>query len=55
MPPSIGLVFLRQAVASALGQTGFDDFEVLVVDDCSDDATWSYLQSIECTPADHAQ
>jgi glycosyltransferase involved in cell wall biosynthesis len=39
---------LRQALASALNQADFDDYEVLVVDDCSEDGTWSYLQSIEC-------
>lgn len=41
--------FLRQALVSALTQADFDDFEVLVVDDCSEDETWSYLQSIACT------
>jgi glycosyltransferase involved in cell wall biosynthesis len=40
--------FLQQALASALKQTDFDDFEVLVADDCSEDETWTYLQSIEC-------
>jgi glycosyltransferase involved in cell wall biosynthesis len=40
--------FLQQALASALKQTDFDDFEVLVVDDCSEDETWTYLQSVEC-------
>jgi glycosyltransferase involved in cell wall biosynthesis len=40
--------FLRQALASALKQVDFDNFEVLVADDCSDDETWSYLQSIKC-------
>jgi glycosyltransferase involved in cell wall biosynthesis len=40
--------FLRQALASALKQVDFNDFEVLVADDCSDDETWSYLRSIDC-------
>ena len=39
---------LRQALASALNQTGFDDFEVLVSDDCSEDEAWSWLQSVQC-------
>jgi transposase len=37
--------FLRQALFSALRQAELDDFEVLVVDDCSEQETWSYLQS----------
>jgi glycosyltransferase involved in cell wall biosynthesis len=40
------VALLRRAVASALGQTGFEPFEVLVGDDCSQDETWSYLQGI---------
>jgi glycosyltransferase involved in cell wall biosynthesis len=38
---------LRQAVGSALEQAGYEDFEVVVVDDCSTDATWDFLQSID--------
>jgi glycosyltransferase involved in cell wall biosynthesis len=37
---------LREALTSALGQTDCDDFEVVVIDDCSDDQTWSFLQSV---------
>lgn len=37
---------LKVALESALNQTGFDSFEVVVVDDCSDDGTWSYLQGV---------
>lgn len=38
---------LRRAVESALNQEGYDDYEILVVDDRSDDGTWEYLQSIK--------
>jgi glycosyltransferase involved in cell wall biosynthesis len=37
---------LKLALHSALNQADFDNFEVVVVDDCSDDGTWSYLQSV---------
>lgn len=40
--------YLRLALASALEQADFDDFEVLVSDDCSEDETWPYLQSVKC-------
>ena len=37
---------LKRTVESALQQDGFDDYEVLVVDDCSEDRTWDYLRSV---------
>ena len=37
---------LRRAVESALDQEGYDDFEVVVVDDCSPDGTWDYLRGL---------
>lgn len=37
---------LKCTVESALAQEGFGDFEVVVVDDCSPDETWDYLQSL---------
>jgi glycosyltransferase involved in cell wall biosynthesis len=40
--------YLKLALTSALAQTNFDDFEVLVCDDCSEDETWRYLQSLKC-------
>jgi hypothetical protein len=38
---------LARAVESALAQVGFEDYEVVVVDDCSPDETWEYLRSVE--------
>ena len=40
------VALLRETVASALGQEGFDDYEVVVVDDGSADGTWEYLQGV---------
>jgi glycosyltransferase involved in cell wall biosynthesis len=37
---------LQQAVESALAQAGFDAFDILVADDCSDDETASYLSGV---------
>jgi glycosyltransferase involved in cell wall biosynthesis len=37
---------LRETVESALRQEGFGDYEVVVVDDCSEDGTWDYLRGL---------
>lgn len=41
-----GLPYLRSAIASVQQQT-FQDWELIVLDDGSSDATWSYLQSLQ--------
>ena len=38
MPAWNGAAYIEQAVSSVLAQT-FEDFELLVIDDCSDDDT----------------
>ena len=37
--------YLQQSVSSVLNQ-GFKDFEFLIIDDCSTDESWAYLQAI---------
>jgi len=39
--------FLAEAVASVCNQT-CRDWELIVVDDASDDGTWAWLQSVQC-------
>ena len=42
--------YIREAVCSVLAQT-YADFELLVVDDCSTDATYEILQELAATDA----
>lgn len=46
--PTIGrLDLIKRALYSALRQQDhFDDYEIVVLDNCSEDGTWDYLQSI---------
>lgn len=37
---------LERSLSSALGQEGVDDYEVVVLDNCSEDGTWDYLCSV---------
>jgi glycosyltransferase involved in cell wall biosynthesis len=50
--PTIGrLNLIRRALYSALRlQDHFDDYEIVVLDNCSEDGTWDYLQSIKNNP-----
>jgi len=47
--PTVGRVdLIRRALYSALRQGDqFDDYEIVVLDNCSEDGTWDYLQSIK--------
>ncbi len=47
--PTIGrLDFIRRALYTALRQQDhFDDYEIVVLDNRSEDGTWDYLQSIQ--------
>lgn len=46
MPVYNGMPYLPLAVESILNQT-FDDFEFIIVDDCSNDDSLKYLQSVQ--------
>jgi glycosyltransferase involved in cell wall biosynthesis len=48
LPVYNGGVFLMPSLKSVLGQS-FKDFELLVVDDCSTDESWEYINSIKDT------
>ena len=50
--PTIGrLDLIKRALYSALRQQDhFDDYEVVVLDNCSEDGTWEYLQSMKNNP-----
>jgi glycosyltransferase involved in cell wall biosynthesis len=45
LPVYNGIKYLEQSVVSVLNQQ-YDNFEFLIVDDCSDDGSWEYLQSL---------
>lgn len=47
--PTIGrLALLRRALHSALRQRDtFEDYEIVVFDNCSEDGTWEYVQSLD--------
>ena len=44
-PTHNGAQYLRQALDSVLGQS-FQDFEHIIVDDCSTDGSWDLLQKL---------
>jgi glycosyltransferase involved in cell wall biosynthesis len=46
IPAYNGAAFLPEAVASIQDQT-LEDWECLIIDDCSTDGTWSYLRTIQ--------
>lgn len=46
VPTWNGAAFIRQALASVLGQT-FPDFQLIVIDDCSDDDTPAIVASLK--------
>ena len=45
LPVFNGMKYLQQSVSSVLNQD-FKDFEFLIIDDCSTDESWAYLQAI---------
>jgi len=44
-PTHNSLEFLESTIASILSQT-YDNWELLITDDCSVDGTWEYLKEI---------
>ena len=46
LPVYNGIKYLEQSVVSILNQE-HENFEFLIVDDCSDDGSWEYLQSLQ--------
>ena len=46
LPVYNGIKYLPQSVESILGQD-FTDFEFLILDDCSTDGSWKWLQSLQ--------
>lgn len=46
LPVYNGIKFLSQSVQSVLLQD-FNDFEFLIIDDCSKDGSWEYLKSLQ--------
>lgn len=46
LPVYNGIKYLRQSVESILNQE-FGDFEFLVIDDCSTDGSWEYLNGLQ--------
>lgn len=46
LPVYNGMKYLRSCVESVLSQT-YEDFEFLILDDCSTDGSWDYLNSIK--------
>ena len=46
LPVYNGIKYLPQSVGSILHQD-FTDFEFLVLDDCSTDGSWEWLQSLK--------
>jgi teichuronic acid biosynthesis glycosyltransferase TuaG len=45
-PTHNSLEFLESTISSVLSQT-YEDWELLITDDCSTDGTWEYLQEIK--------
>lgn len=46
LPVYNGIDYLEQSVCSVFGQS-FENFELLIIDDCSTDGSWEYLQSLQ--------
>src|SRR5688572_16773922 len=46
LPVYNGGEYLKQSVESVLTQS-LNNFELLILDDCSTDGSWSYLQSLD--------
>ena len=46
LPVYNGIDYLEQSVCSVFRQS-FENFELLIIDDCSTDGSWEYLQSLQ--------
>ena len=46
LPTYNGIKYLNKSITSVLQQQ-FSDFELLIIDDCSADGSWEYLQSLK--------
>ena len=46
LPVYNGIKYLKESIMSVLNQR-YHDFEFLIIDDCSDDGSWEYLQTLK--------